>query len=90
MHAKMQMKKVFYSEHYYVDLLWNFDEILKDGHPETTISIQSSLVFVKNVPLVKNKIEDYYNTNLIWSFNEYLKPRLEFWIQGELIDKINT
>lgn len=90
MHTKMQMKKVFYSEHYYVDLLWDFDEVLKDGKPHTTLTISSSLVFVKNIPLVQKKIEDYYKTNLMWSFNEYLKPRLEVWIQNELLDKIKS
>jgi len=27
-HSRLQMEKVFYSDHYYVDIFWNFDENL--------------------------------------------------------------
>lgn len=79
--SKIQMEKIFYSDHYYVDLLWHFDEQLgQDGQVETTISLQCDLVFVKNVNMIKKKIQDYYDQNMLTSFNQYLKPQIELWI----------
>jgi len=81
MSSHLQMEKVFYSDQYYVSIFWHLDEQLSDGGvPETTLSISCELVFVKNVALIKGKIEAYYNDNLITSFNKYLKPQLEAWI----------
>lgn len=55
--SKLQMEKVFYSDHYYVDIFWNFNEKLNDqGDFETTVSISCDLVFVKHVNLIKKKI----------------------------------
>ncbi|CDW72253.1 UNKNOWN [Stylonychia lemnae] len=90
MYSKLQMQKVFYSDHYYVDIFWDLDENLVDGKPETKVSISCDLVFTKNIPLIKKKIEEYYEKNLISSFNEYLKPQIESWIQTELLDKIKA
>lgn len=82
------MEKIFYSDHYYVDLLWHFDEQLgQDGQVETTISLQCDLVFVKNVNMIKKKIQDYYDQNMLTSFNQYLKPQIELWIQEQIIAK---
>ena len=87
MRSKLQMEKVFYSDQYYIDIFWLLDEVLGgDNELQTTLTISCDLVFVKNVALIKSKIEAYYNDNLISSFNKYLKPQLEAWIQKELLD----
>ena len=69
MHSKLQMEKVFYSEHYFVEILWIFDEQLVNKEQVTTLKLQCELKFIKNIPLVKGKIKDYYDTNLMDSFN---------------------
>ena len=56
---------------------------------DTTIKIYSDLIFIKKVPLIQKKIQDYYDSNLVASFNNYLKPQLELWIQTNLLDKIH-
>ncbi len=68
------MEKVFYSDHYYVETMYHFDEQLIEGQPVTSIKVNCSLIFSKNVPLVQKKIKDYYDSNLVNSFNRYLKP----------------
>ena len=55
--STLQMEKVFYSDHYHVDLFWNFDEQMgPDGELETSLTLQCDLVFVKNVAMIKKKI----------------------------------
>jgi hypothetical protein len=81
----MQMEKVFYSDHYYIDLLWDIEEkLVKDESGNqclrTTLELKTCLKFVKSVNLIQNKVKDYYNSTLIENFNYYLKPRLEAWI----------
>lgn len=51
------MEKVFYSDHYYVDILWDFEELLvhdENGNKrfDTTLTLKSCLKFVKDVKLV--------------------------------------
>ena len=74
------MEKVFYSDHYHVNILWDLDEQLVNGEPLTTVKIQCELIFQKNIPIVKKKIKDYYDSNLMSSFDKYLRPQLENWI----------
>ena len=31
--SKLQMEKVFYSDHYYVEIFWDIDEELVNGQP---------------------------------------------------------
>ena len=60
------MEKVFYSDHYYVDIFWHFDEQLTpSGEVETTLNINCDLVFTKSVALIKNKIKSYYDENML-------------------------
>ena len=87
MHSKLQMQKVFYSDQYYVDILWHFDEQLVQGELETTISIACDLVFVKKNAIIQKKVKEFYDGNLVSSFNTYLKPQLEQWIDEEVINK---
>ena len=87
MYNKLQMEKVFYSDHYFVETLYHFDEQLVNGEPQTKITVNCSLIFTKNVPLIQKKIKDYYDNNLVNSFNRYLKPQMERWIDIELIQK---
>lgn len=61
LHSKLQMEKVFYSDHYYVDILWDFEENLdKDENGKqivvTSLKLKSNLQFTKNVALVQKKI----------------------------------
>lgn len=80
------MEKVFYSDHYYIDLLWHFDEQLGDnGTLDTTITLSCDLVFVKKVALIQKKIKDYYDENMLSAFNNSLKPQLEKWINEQII-----
>ena len=53
-HSKLQMEKVFYSDQYYVDILYDFDEQLDEltRAPNTTVTIKTDLVFVKKVPMI--------------------------------------
>lgn len=85
--SKLQMEKVFYSDHYYVDIFYDFDEQLDPiaGEPNTTVTIRTDLVFVKKVALIQKKIQDYYDENMLDSFNKYLKPQLELWIEEEVV-----
>jgi hypothetical protein len=85
--SKLQMEKVFYSDHYYVDIFYDFDEQLDPitGLPNTTVTIRTDLVFVKKVALIQKKIQDYYDENMLDSFNKYLKPQLELWIEEEVV-----
>lgn len=84
--AKIQLEKIFYSDHYYVELFYLFEENLApDGEVETTVTLSCDLVFVKHVQLIKTKISDYYKDNMLSSFNKYLRPQLEKWIQDEII-----
>ena len=52
------MEKVFYSDHYYVDILYDFDEQLngQTAAPTTTLTIKTDLVFVKKVAMIQKKI----------------------------------
>ncbi len=86
-HSKLQMEKVFYSDHYYVDILYDFEEKLdmNTGMPNTTLTIKTDLVFVKKVAMIQKKIQDYYDENLVESFNNYLRPQLEQWIDDEIM-----
>lgn len=88
MRSRLQMEKVFYSDHYYVEIFWDFDEQLDEatGEISTTLSLSCELVFVKSVALVKGKIQSYYNENLITSFEQHLRPQLERWIESEVIE----
>ena len=85
--SKIQMEKVFYSDHYYVDIFYDFDEQLDpiSGVPNTTVTIRADLVFVKKVAMIQKKIQDYYDENMLDSFNKYLKPQLELWIEEEVV-----
>ena len=60
-----------------MEFFWDFDENYQNGKLETKITLSCDLVFTKNVAIVKNKIEDYYNKNLLHTFNEYYRPHLE-------------
>lgn len=72
------MQKVFYCDHYYVEILYIFTEELdNEFRPVTTLLLQTNLKFVKNVQLIQKKIKEYYDGSMIASFNTYLKPRLE-------------
>eukprot|EP00347_Sterkiella_histriomuscorum_P013246 403365451 len=88
MHSKLQMQKVFYSDHYYVDLFWDLDEQFIDNQVQTTVRISCSLIFNKKIPLVQKKIQDYYDQNMVNSFNKYLKPQLEQWIENQIVDQL--
>ncbi len=53
MHSKLQMQKVFYSDQYYVDILYSFEEQLdENGQQNTTVEISCELTFIKKVALV--------------------------------------
>lgn len=69
------MHGVFYSDSYYVNVLYDFSEYLREnGSQETEMEVKCELVFKKKVPLVHGKIKDYYESKLLSSFNSYLKP----------------
>ena len=87
MHSRLKTDKAFYGDHYYVDILYHFDEKLIDGQPCTTLELKCSLVFTKTTPLIQKKVKEYYDTNLLESFNTYLKPNLIKWIQSERLDQ---
>lgn len=81
-HSKMQMQKVFYSDHYYIDVMWTIEENVyndENGNQKqsTLIEFKTALKFVKTVNMVQKKIQEYYDTTLMSSFDYYLKPRLE-------------
>ncbi len=85
--STLQMEKVFYSDHYHIDLFWHFDEQLsEDGSNEleTTLTLQCELVFVKNIPMIRKKIQDYFNEHMGSTFDNYLRPQLEEWIIKEV------
>ncbi len=48
------MEKIFYSDHYYVDIFYDFDEQLdvETGQPVTKVTIKTDLVFVKKVAMI--------------------------------------
>jgi hypothetical protein len=47
------MQKVFYSDQYYVDILYSFEEQLdENGQQNTTVEISCELTFIKKVALV--------------------------------------
>jgi hypothetical protein len=73
--STLQMEKVFYSDHYHIDLFWHFEEQLgDDGELETSLTLQCELVFVKNIPMIKKKIQDYFDEHMGSTFNNYLRP----------------
>mmetsp|Transcript_3860 Transcript_3860/g.2859 ORF Transcript_3860/g.2859 Transcript_3860/m.2859 type:complete len:192 (+) Transcript_3860:682-1257(+) len=78
----VQMVKVFYSDHYFVETLYHFDEQLlrsQDGRyiHITTMEARSNLKFVKQVNLIRQKVREYYEVKVKENFNLYVLPRLE-------------
>jgi len=51
-----------------------------DGELETTLTLSCDLVFVKNIAMIKKKIQDYFDEHMASSFDNQLRPQLEAWI----------
>mmetsp|Transcript_7634 Transcript_7634/g.7012 ORF Transcript_7634/g.7012 Transcript_7634/m.7012 type:complete len:128 (-) Transcript_7634:333-716(-) len=92
MYGVVQMQKVFYSDHYFVETMYNFDEELvtdSNGLSKhiTKIEVKTNLRFVKEIALIMKKVREHYQTKVLEHFNAYARPRMDQWIQEELMDR---
>jgi len=85
-HSTYKPEKIPYTDHFKIEALFEVNETAVNNVSTdsidfmTTVTMKSRLNFVKNVKLIKSKVEGSYNKRLQPGVDKHLKHRLTSWL----------